>query len=98
MFRWLLSPYHNISADSSVSLLKIDDDKNDDSFFGQRAYVLRVAKDGVDFNDLTPTGKQAALSLAQEKSVKIESRDGRPFVVERERNAFLDFFTLGLAP
>lgn len=97
MLRWLFSSHHNMAADSSVSLLNIED-KYDDSFFGQRAYVQRVAKSGVDYNDLTPTGKQAALSLAQEKVVKIVEREGRPVVVERERNAILDFISIGLAP
>lgn len=97
MFRWVFSPHHPQASDSSVSLLNIND-KYDDSFFGQRDYVRRVAKGGVDYNDLTPTGKQAALSLAQEKVVKIVERKGRAVVVERGRSPILDFFTIGLAP
>ena len=70
----------------------------EDSFYAQRDELSRLTKDGiVDFNGLTPTGKQAALSLQQESRVRLVEHDGRVVVERAKPNMFLRALTAGLA-
>lgn len=69
----------------------------DDSFYAQRDALRRRTQDGpVDFNELSPTGKQAALSLQQESLVKFAERGGRMLVESARPNLFLQAISAGL--
>lgn len=70
----------------------------EDSFYAQRDELRRLTKEGpVDFNRLTPTGKQAALSLQQESRVRLVEHDGRMFVESARPNRFIQVISAGLA-
>ena len=67
----------------------------EDSFYAWRRVLQGAAVDRpIDFNELTATGKQAALSLKNEAKLKIELRNGRTVVTGRP--SFVDrLFALG---
>lgn len=96
MPKWLFSSKRAKNGDSPVAFL---DPSSDDSFFGQREFVRQEVeeKGEVDFNVLSPTGKQAAYSLSQERIVEIVERGGRPMVVGRKKRGWVEFLTIGLA-
>jgi len=69
----------------------------DDNFYAQRERLSALAQDErVDFNGLSPTGKQAALSLQQESKVRLVERDRRTVVERSHPNRILQVLSAGL--
>jgi hypothetical protein len=68
----------------------------EDSFFPMReALELRTAgKEEFDFNGLSPTAKQAALSLKNEAKVSIREKSGRMVVMGASPSLFAKLLAL----
>ena len=71
----------------------------DESVASQRTAIrLATRETGISFNTLSPIGKQAALSLLDQRVVTIEKR-GEELVVERRKpRLWLSAMTIGLVP
>jgi hypothetical protein len=68
------------------------------NFYNQRSKLLELVQVGkIDFNELSPTGKQAALSLQQEARLKMApDADGRLKLEKRAPSLFWQLITAGL--
>jgi hypothetical protein len=70
------------------------------NFYTQRSQLLELVEknEDIDFNALTPTGKQAALSLQQEARLKVvHDANGRLKLEKNAPNPLLQLITFGLA-
>lgn len=70
----------------------------EDDFFAQRDHIRESLAKGevLDFNSLSPTAKQAALSLTEERAARLVERNGRLVIEGRKSNPFVKVLTAGL--
>lgn len=86
----------DISETSSTSRVRITEP--DDNFRVWREAIAAALKAGgtIEFNTLTPTGKQAALSLLRRRSARLVKDDDTLIVETRPPNYVLRVLTAGL--